>query len=303
MTGTATTPFEFSTAFCRTLGLLTPAELQALRGKTVAIAGLGGVGGKHLLTLARLGVGGFQLADFDEFSLENFNRQTGADMTTIGRKKLDVMIERALRINPELRIQPFPEGLTTGNLDRFLQGVDVYVDGLDFFAFKIRAAVFESCRDKGIPATTAGPIGMGAALLNFLPGGLSFRDYFNWRETDSDEDLAVKFAVGLTPTLKQRSYLVDRSYLSAAEKRGPSIGMATDLCAGIVGAEVLKILLGRGPLTQAPVSLHFDAYLNRLFRKWIPFGNRHPLQRLKIFIAKRVLARQEADRRRAGRSK
>ena len=66
--------FDRETAFSRTLGLITRGELDVLRDKTVAIAGLGGVGGSHLLTLARLGIGRFHLADFDTFGIENFNR-------------------------------------------------------------------------------------------------------------------------------------------------------------------------------------------------------------------------------------
>ena len=51
--------FAYSTAFSRNIGWVTMAEQEALRGKRIAIAGLGGVGGSHLLTLARLGVGHF----------------------------------------------------------------------------------------------------------------------------------------------------------------------------------------------------------------------------------------------------
>ena len=46
--------FDYDTAFSRNLGWVTEAEQGLLRGKRVAIAGMGGVGGVHLLTLARL---------------------------------------------------------------------------------------------------------------------------------------------------------------------------------------------------------------------------------------------------------
>jgi len=48
--------FDYEEAFSRNIGWLTEAELRQLRGKRVAIAGLGGVGGAHLLALTRLGV-------------------------------------------------------------------------------------------------------------------------------------------------------------------------------------------------------------------------------------------------------
>src|SRR5438309_9711646 len=103
--------FSYEEAFDRNIGWLTEWEQQALRGKRVAIAGMGGVGGVHLLTLARLGIGAFNLADFDKFDLANFNRQAGAFMDTVGRPKLDVMAEMALGIDPELRIERFPNGI------------------------------------------------------------------------------------------------------------------------------------------------------------------------------------------------
>ena len=49
--------FDYDTAFTRNIGWVTPVEQQKLRRARVAIAGLGGVGGFHLLTLARLGIG------------------------------------------------------------------------------------------------------------------------------------------------------------------------------------------------------------------------------------------------------
>ncbi len=69
--------FSYDQAFARNIGWVTRAEQEALRGKRIAVAGLGGVGGSHLLTLARLGIGAFHLSDFDALDLPNFNRQAG----------------------------------------------------------------------------------------------------------------------------------------------------------------------------------------------------------------------------------
>ena len=89
--------FSYEQAFSRNIGWVTEWEQSALRGMCVAIAGMGGVGGIHLLTLVRLGIGRFRIADFDTFDIVNFNRQAGATMDTIGRPKIDVMAEMALR--------------------------------------------------------------------------------------------------------------------------------------------------------------------------------------------------------------
>ncbi len=174
-------PFNYDEAFSRNIGWVTEVEQEALRGKRVAIAGLGGVGGVHLLTLARLGVGRFAIADPDRFDLVNFNRQVGATTQTLGRSKVATLATMAREINPELDIRTFEDGVTPENLDTFLDGADVYVDGLDFFAFDARERVFAACAAKGIPAVTVAPIGMGAALLNFMPGRMTFEKYFRLR--------------------------------------------------------------------------------------------------------------------------
>lgn len=282
--------FNYEKAFSRNIGWVTQSEQQALRGKCVAIAGLGGVGGAHLLTLTRLGIGAFHIADFDTFDIANFNRQVGATTGSLGRRKTEVLAEMAHGINPELRLTVFEEGVTAQNLDAFLDGVDLYVDGLDFFAFSARRMVFPGCAQRGIPATTAAPLGMGAALLNFLPGGMTFEEYFRWNGC-SEEQMALRFLIGLSPAMLQRGYLVDRDAVDFKACKGPSTSMACELCAGMAAIEALKILLHRGEVAAAPRGVHFDAYRNKMVKTWRPGGNRNPIQRLAVWIAARQIRR------------
>lgn len=281
--------FDYGEAFSRNLGWVTGHEQDRLRTSRVAIAGLGGVGGFHLLTLARLGVGAFSLADFDTFNLVNFNRQAGAGVSTLGKPKLDVMASMARDINPELDVRLFPDGVDEAALDDFLADVDLFVDGLDFFALDIRQAVFAACAARGIPAITVAPLGMGAALLNFLPGHMTFEDYFGFAQNDQMEK-ATRFFVGLAPARLQMGYLVDPSRIDLANHKGPSTAMGCMLCAGVGGTEALKILLGRGRVYAAPWGVHYDAFKNRLARTWRPGGNdRNPLQRLALSMTRRRL--------------
>ena len=280
--------FRYDEAFARNIGWVTEAEQAALRGKRIAIAGVGGVGGVHLLSLARLGIGAFHVAEMDTFDLVNFNRQAGAMMSTLGRPKVDVMVEMARQINPELDIKVFGEGVNAGNLDAFLDGVDLYVDGLDFFAFQARRDTFNACHAKGVPAVTAAPLGMGTAVLSFLPGRMSFEEYFRLDGCDEDE-MAVRFLLGLSPAMLQRGYLADPSRVDFAARRGPSTIAACQLCAGVTATEALKILLGRGEVLCAPWGFQFDAYRNRYIKTWRPWGNRNPVQQIGLFVARRQL--------------
>lgn len=288
--------FDFRQAFSRTIGWITRDEQALLRGKRIAIAGLGGVGGSHLITLTRLGIGSFTIADFDEFELANFNRQAGATLKHLGKPKVAVLASMALDINPELDIRSFPQGINAENITDFLHEVDIFIDGVDFFAVDARRTVFAACNRLGIPAITAAPLGMGSAVLTFLPGHMSFEEYFQL-EGHSEEEQLLRFLMGLSPAMLQMGYLVDPSALDLNAHRGPSTPMACELCAGIAATEALKILLGRGKVFAAPRGLHFDAYKCRYAKTWRPGGNSNPLQKLAIALARRQLdARRSSDK-------
>jgi molybdopterin/thiamine biosynthesis adenylyltransferase len=282
--------FSYGQAFARNIGWVTRHEQESLRSKRVAIAGMGGVGGVHLLTLARLGVGAFNIADFDHFDIANFNRQVGATVSTIGRPKVEVLAAMAKDINPEVDIKVLTSGVDNSNLTNFLSGADLYIDGLDFFAFSARQTTFAACAEARIPAITAAPLGMGAAWLTFLPGSMSFEEYFLWGDL-ADDEKALRFMVGLAPAGLHRPYLVEPAAVNLAEQRGPSTIMACQLCAGVAATEALKVLLGRGKVLAAPHGFQFDAYRHKLARTWRPGGNNHPLQRLILMVARRQFAK------------
>jgi len=280
--------FDYGRAFSRNIGWVTAEEQAKLRRARVAVAGLGGVGGAHVLTLARLGISNFHISDFDDFDVHNLNRQAGAFMPFMGQPKLDTVAKLARDINPELKLELFPKGVQPENVDEFLKDIDIYVDGLDFFALPARRMVFAKCREKGIPALTAAPLGMGTAFLYFRPDGMSFEDYFKVEGHEQNEQYA-RFIAGLSPAMLNRDYLVAPEAVNFAERRGPSTVMACDMCAGVMGTSVLKVLLGRGSIKAAPWGMHFDAYHQKLKFTWRPFGNANPLQQLLLKFIRPVL--------------
>jgi len=281
--------FSYQEAFARHRGLLSPEEQKRLRASRVAIAGMGGVGGIHLITLARLGIGAFHIADPDHFELANFNRQYGATIRSLGERKAEVMAEEARVVNPDLRLRVFCEAITPRNIGEMLDGVDVLVDGIDFFSIDDRRHLFREARRRGIWAITAGPIGFSAAWLVFSPTGMSFDEYFDLNDTMDQADQLVAFLVGLTPRATQRAYL-DLTQVDPRTGTGPSAGLACQLCSGVVGAEVVKILLGRSPIRSAPWYFQFDAYRQMLCKGRLRGGNRHPWQRFKRMILRSHLA-------------
>jgi len=269
--------FNYENAFSRNIGWVTQEEQSVLRNKRVAIGGLGGVGGSHLIALTRMGVGKFNISDLDVFEIANFNRQYGAYMSTIGTPKAEVAERTVKDINPEIVINNFKEGINKNNLDDFLRDVDIYVDSLDIFALEIRRAVFSRCYELGIPAITAAPIGMGSAMLVFMPGKMSFEEYFDL-DGYTFEEQVLRFVIGVSPCTIHQKYLVDRSTVNFLKKKAPSTPMGIEISAGVACSNVIKILLNRGDVVYAPHGLHYDAYCNKLVKTWRPWGNKNPLQ-------------------------
>lgn len=289
-----TSAFDFDVAFSRNLGLVQPEELAILRNSRVAIAGLGAVGGMHLVTLARMGIGNFHIADLDRYELVNFNRQVGATIATLGKPKVEVMQEMVADINPTASVTGFADGVHSGNIDRFLDGVEIAVDGLDYFAVEARDIFYRAAHAHNIPVVAAGPLGASAALLVFVPGGMTWQEYFAMDLAKNPEDRFVLFAIGTAPRGLQFSY-IDTRYVNFSEQYGPSLSLAVQLCAGVVGAEVLKLLLKRGPVYPAPWFQQFDAYKCKFCKGKLRWGNRGPLQRLKFALVRRRLSKHLAN--------
>lgn len=137
-------------ALSRTELLIGKESLDRLRGKRVAVLGIGGVGGYTVEALARCGVGSLLLVDDDTVCLTNINRQIHATRKTIGRNKVDVMKERVHDIDKTIEVDARRFRVTAENVPEILDpGVDYVIDALDTISAKI--AVIEFCFTNAIP--------------------------------------------------------------------------------------------------------------------------------------------------------
>ncbi|POF29458.1 ThiF family adenylyltransferase [Roseibium marinum] len=286
-----TKQFSYDEAFSRTLGWITRDEQQRLKSRTVAIAGLGGVGGANAITLARLGVSKFRLCEFDEFDLPNFNRQFGSGVSSIGRLKAEVISERIMDINPEADINLRQTPLRPDDAEAFLKGADIYVDSIDFFALNVRRALFACARAKRIPALTTAPIGMGAAWIIFTPDGMSFEEYFSFEDGETERNF-LRFAVGLAPCGLHLPHLVDSSHVDFNRRKVPSTPMGIVVSAGVASTEAMKLLLGRRSMRAAPWFHQFDPMGGGKVSRRAWFGGRNPLRQVKLRVVERKLRRQ-----------
>ena len=269
--------------FSRNIGLLSEHEQAQLLQARVAVVGAGGVGGLHILTLARLGLGKFNIADPDNFEAANVSRQFGAANSTYGRNKADVLAEMVQDINPQAEVTIFTEGVTEQNLDEFLGDSKVLVDGIDFFEFTTRRKIFIAAREKGIYAVTCAPLGFGSTLQTFSPDGMDFDTYFGTNENQSYERNLAAFAAGLAPNPYHISYL-DVSKVRMTEKTGPAVAPACTLAASLLSTEVVKIITESQKVYAVPHYIQVDMYKRQLKKGYLWFGGKNPLQKLKTEI-------------------
>ena len=278
--------FNYKEAFQRNLGLVDEQEQEIIKNTTIAIPGMGGVGGSHLIALVRQGFENFHIADMDEYEVKNINRQYGATTKTINKSKVLTMKERALEINPNCKIKVFEKGINKENIDLFLEDVDISIDGLDFFEVDIRRLFYNKSLKKNIPLITAGPIGFSVASLIFNPKSkYNFDTYFDIDDSTKYIDKLLKFGAGLTPSLLQRPYM---KKISLKERKGPSSIGAVNMCSGFVVIQTLKITLQWSNVKYVPYYHQFDVKRDKYICKKNNFGNKNPIQKIKIMVAKKL---------------
>lgn len=142
------------TQFNREEILIGSKALEVLKNSRVAIFGVGGVGGYAVEALVRAGVGALDFVDNDVVSLTNLNRQIIALHSTLGKAKVEVMKERAININPEVKIITHNCFYLPENAGQFdFEKYDYVVDAVDTVSAKI--ALVEQANKAGTPIISA----------------------------------------------------------------------------------------------------------------------------------------------------
>lgn len=118
--------------FDREIKLIEKDKLDIIQSKTVAIIGLGGVGGYALEALIRAGIINIIIVDYDKIDISNLNRQIITNQKNIGKYKIDEAEKRIKLINPSCNITKIQTKLTENNLDLiFSKKLDYIIDACD----------------------------------------------------------------------------------------------------------------------------------------------------------------------------
>jgi molybdopterin/thiamine biosynthesis adenylyltransferase/rhodanese-related sulfurtransferase len=107
---------------------------QKLLNARILLIGAGGLGSPASLYLAAAGVGTLGIVDADVVDDSNLQRQIVHSTERLGEPKV-LSAQRTIEaLNPDVRVVPYQERLTSENVERILaDGWDVIVDGADNF--------------------------------------------------------------------------------------------------------------------------------------------------------------------------
>lgn len=125
-------------------------KCQRLEAASVAVVGLGGVGGAVVEALARAGIGRLILMDHDTVDLTNLNRQLIATLDTVGMDKTQAAAARVRSINPNCVLELLPLFYSAETSDAlFEKKPDYLVDCIDTVTAKLHLA--QRCREEDVP--------------------------------------------------------------------------------------------------------------------------------------------------------
>ncbi|MCY7354337.1 MAG: molybdopterin-synthase adenylyltransferase MoeB [Lysobacter sp.] len=183
------------------VGVVGQRRLEASR---ILLIGAGGLGSPAAFYLAAAGVGTMRIADDDIVDRSNLQRQILHTDADIGMPKVESAATTLSALNPRTTIEAVAERVTSENIERLLDDVDVVIDGADNFAaryllndacvhlakplvygavhrFEGQVSVFDAGRNRGVapcyrclfpepPPPEAAPNCAEAGVLGVLPG-------------------------------------------------------------------------------------------------------------------------------------
>ena len=122
---------------------------RRLEGLRVLMIGAGGLGSPAAFYLAAAGVGHLRIADDDVVDRSNLQRQILHTEARIGEPKVASAQATLGALNPRTQVEAVQVRVTSDNIERLLDGVDVVLDGAD--NFPVRYLLNDACVKLGIP--------------------------------------------------------------------------------------------------------------------------------------------------------
>ena len=218
--------------YTRNRNIISREDQIRLLGSTVAVVGLGGLGGTLSGILARVGVGNLRLIDGDRFEESNLNRQLFSTVADIGKSKAEAAGKCISQINPSVTVSVQDVDMDENNAAELIQGADAVVDCLD--TVDARFVLESAAKSQGIPLVSAAIGGETGHVTTIFPEDGGLVSIYGRREKGGKKE--VGRALGAPPH-------------------------AVSLISSLESTEVLKVLLDRtGILRNQLLILDLNCY-------------------------------------------
>ena len=134
----------------------------------VLMVGAGGLGSPSAYYLAAAGVGALGIVDHDVVDLSNLQRQILHSNDRIGEPKTESARQTLQGLNPDVRVVPYAERLSSDNIMEIIADYDIVVDGCD--NFPTRYLVNDACVMTGKPNVHGSIFQFEGQVSVFHPG-------------------------------------------------------------------------------------------------------------------------------------
>lgn len=141
---------------------------RKLKGASVLISRVGGLGGLVALELAAAGVGKLILAHGGDLMLSDLNRQLLQTRAQVGRPRVESITQRLHDLNPDCDIVVVPENVSAANADGLVAQADIVVDAAPLF--EERLALNAAAVRARKPMVECAMHTLEASVTTFLPG-------------------------------------------------------------------------------------------------------------------------------------
>ena len=250
--------------FSRNIGFFTEDDQEKLQSSTIAIVGMGGVGGLLAERLIRLGIGNLRLFDADDFELSNLNRHFCSSILNVGQNKAEVVSNQLRDINPCATIYHSKFSIKTqSDADSIVSGCDLVIDEMDFGMFRESIFLQRAARQRGIYYLFACDIGFGAVAVAFDPKGLTLEEY-DRLEPNTDLDKVDEIAVpvdSVCPILPSYIASIPETIMQeiiSGVRPGTTNSIGVGLAVILAANEATNILLNKRTVVSAPQYTYVD---------------------------------------------
>lgn len=141
---------------------------ERLRGASVLVSRVGGLGSVVAYELAAAGVGKLVLAHAGDIKPSDLNRQLLMTHDALGSSRVESARQRLLELNPRLEIEAVPENVSADNAARLVEAADVVVDCAPLF--EERFQMNRECVRQGKPLVDCAMYDLEAQITTIIPG-------------------------------------------------------------------------------------------------------------------------------------